>query len=658
MRDGMPPRSGRGAGANGQGLLGRQRGQRPEPQPRGFDDDPYRPYGEGTNTRVTAQRNLAATGNWTAASMASMTAVPAAPRHHLGIAIFHDGNPGHLWRGSVASNLAEAVLGVGAIMWLADFTQSPVAVALAVVALGLPFLLAGPMAARFENAKEPRTPLKWVGRLRLLFVLGLIAMHYHTILLAVYALLFVISYCGRLHDALRTAAIRTCLAPGEPEHVANDIAIGSALSAVLGPLLATLFYLLLGQRILLVGIGGAILCLISMNSENFLDALPEQKRAFLLATPETAHADATAAGLPDVADDEDEDDAEARRELGLPEWYQQGPKHAFQAMADLRAGLGLAGGATGTSVALWALGALAFVGGGLAALEVFYITGVVLLPAFYLGPLLAAEGGGLALGVLWASGATAKGSWRGIFLVGIVGSGVALLALASFPIMPVALAIAFVLGLMNALAVSGARYVLLAGFDGVERRAIASAEGWIGAFCGVLGALAFIPFLADPTGAPFPLHLPVQTAAMPAGTLLSLTGIAVMASGIVFGMLLNTNKKRTAKARKKGAGASTSKGRVPGATGEQSAYLPAADDDGWGDTGMHTGMHGWNETGEHGWGDTGMHTGAHGDPYAESRVGYDTTGYRSAADLDAYDDQDYDDPRGSSSRRGPQRPRW
>src|SRR5262249_29293089 len=197
---------------------------------------------------------------------------------------------------------------------------SPLAVAGAVAALGLPFVLAGPLAAPFENAHNPDRALKWLGRLRMVLALGLVAMHYRTILPVVFALLFILSICGRLCDALRTAPIRTCLAPGEPEHVASDLHIASALVAVLGPLLAALFYVLLGERILLVSIGSVVFFALSANSDTFLDALPARRRAFLLAAPTSSE-----------EDDEDEDEQqtpEEWRERALPEWYQQGPTHS------------------------------------------------------------------------------------------------------------------------------------------------------------------------------------------------------------------------------------------------------------------------------------------------------------------------------------------
>ncbi|HST86729.1 MAG TPA: hypothetical protein VLJ14_00010, partial [Ktedonobacterales bacterium] len=346
-------------------------------------------------------------------------------RHRLGVAIFHDGNPGHLWRGEVASLLGEGTLSVGVVMWLAALTQSPLIVAAAVVALGLPYLLAGPLTARLENAIDPAGRLKWISRLRVVFSLGLIAMHFRTIVPVLLALLFAVSLCGRLREAWRVAALRVCLLPGEPEHVANDVQIGATVAAVLGPLLATLLYILIGERILLVSIGAALLFLISANSESFLDPLAEERRAYLLADPETVGAEGEPLDAADAAHEDagDAGETEEERELRLPAWYQQGPTSMGEALGELRAGLGLAGASNPATAALLAITVLALAGGALAVLEVFYVVGAMRLPSFYLGPLVAAESAGLAVGALLAGVSSPRGVWRIKLVAGMMGSG-------------------------------------------------------------------------------------------------------------------------------------------------------------------------------------------------------------------------------------------
>src|SRR5690348_6115525 len=444
MRDGSPP--GRGPRGENRAMPGRPPaasygGRRGDGRGNNGRDGalaPYQPYQQQmSGGRVPVPGASAGWMPAVGARQLGWESVDAQgeQRHRLGIAIFHDGNPGHLWRGEVPSLLGAVALIVGVVLWLAALTQSPLIVAAAVVALGLPHLLAGPRTARLENADVPAGRLEWISRLRVIFSLGLIAMHFRTIVLVLLALLFAVSLCGRLREAWRVAALRVCLLPGEPEHVANDVQIGATVAAVLGPLLATLLYVLIGERILLVSIGAALLFLISANSESFLDPLAEERRAYLLADPDTMDTDGEAldAAHEDASDDEEE------RELRLPAWYQQGPTSMGEALGELRVGLGLAGASNPATAAMLAITVLALAGGALAVLEVFYVVGAMRLPSFYLGPLVAVESAGLAVGALLAGVSSPRGVWRIKLVAGVMGSGAGIMMLASLPVMPTAL---------------------------------------------------------------------------------------------------------------------------------------------------------------------------------------------------------------------------
>ena len=477
----------------------------------------YRPY--NPNARPAGPRGLPpdASARWDAdpfgasgvggpASAGTMTSthMEAIHRKRHGFALFHDGNAGHLWRGEVASLLGEGILSVGVIIWLVYLTASPYAVLTAVFALGLPWLLVGPLGASFENIREPGRLLAWIGRVRVVAALGVVAMHFLTIYPLLYLLLFVIGASGRLRQSLRVAAMRTCLAPGEIELVANDLYVGASVASVIGPLLGSLLFLALGDRVILVGLGAALFFLLAGNSDGFLDALPEAQRGFLLASPATvAPDDATredllravrAASEDDEGGDEAEDDAtlsDEARELALPEWYQQGPRTLGESLGDIRVGLGLAGGRKPSATGLLALLALALVGGGLTTLEVFYLQDQLNLPALYLGIVAGLEGGGLALGALLASMPPFSKMGARLTVIGLALTGVALAIFGVAPLALIAFAAALGMGVANALAVTGARQALRMGRDGAERRAISAAEGFLTAGASLLGALLF-----------------------------------------------------------------------------------------------------------------------------------------------------------------------
>ncbi len=462
-------------------------------------EDPYRPY-----VPYTAARRAALSHD-------------QAMRGRHGFAMFHDGNAGHFWRGEVFSNLADAMLVTGLLLWIAQLTYSPQSIALIVALMALPWLLAGPLAVPLQHVRQPGRALRHVGNARVFFTFGLVAIqliHYRGIFPSalypvLFLLIFAISLCGRLRESLRVAAIRTCLAPGEPELVANDLQIGAAVVAVVGPLLAALLFIVLGERILLVAIGAAVVYFLSANSDSFLDVQPVWRRAFALVSPETAVEDEQLrAELLEAAQPEErrvgaaaafgtgnpEGEYKLLVERALPEWYQLGPRSIGQGLADLRAGLGLAALTNSSRTSLYVLGSLALIGGGLTVLEVFYVLYILQVPIFYLGALLAMEGGGLALGGSMAAGLVAKGSWRFATVLGLLGTGIALGIWALWPSLEVALPAALLLGTANAFAVMGARHGVRIGFSGPERRALTAAEGFINALCAIAGAGIFVFF--------------------------------------------------------------------------------------------------------------------------------------------------------------------
>src|SRR5215467_13027075 len=114
MSDGTPPRS-RDARRSDPGASNRV----PVPRRSGAD------WGSGYPGSSSRMPTLASTlygaamsrqeDLWTSARMDAVQA----HRHHIGIAVFHDGNPGHLWRGQFTSRIGEILVGVVVVMWLA-----------------------------------------------------------------------------------------------------------------------------------------------------------------------------------------------------------------------------------------------------------------------------------------------------------------------------------------------------------------------------------------------------------------------------------------------------------------------------------------------------------------------------------------------------------
>jgi MFS family permease len=228
-------------------------------------------------------------------------------------------------------------------------------------------------------------------------------------------------------------------------------------------------------------------------------------------------------------------------------------------------------------------------------LEIFFLQDRLGLPGFYFGPMVAAEAGGLALGALFADTIARRGYGRPALIAGVVGTGFALATMTLVSMLLAVLACALLLGLFNALAVTGARVGLFAGFTGFERRAIASAEAWLVALAGVVGAGLFTVFYAGVAGIP---GLPSALARLPfpgwpVGIVMLGTGIVLVVSAIIFVVLL-ARKQRAAKASSRSAADGDFDGWGDEGYEGESAYLPAAD--GWdGESAYMPAADGWDD---------------------------------------------------------------
>src|SRR5690242_18880484 len=127
--------------------------------------------------------------------------------------------------------------------------------------------------------------------------------------------------------------MRACLAQSQPEREAASTHFAAAVVAVVGPMFSSSLFILLGERILPVAVGAAVIFLIGTGSDAMVNALPPERRAFLLAQPETPDEAETDE---DAAEDEEDDSPDAlmeRREAALPEWQQWGPGRVGEAIA-------------------------------------------------------------------------------------------------------------------------------------------------------------------------------------------------------------------------------------------------------------------------------------------------------------------------------------
>jgi hypothetical protein len=557
----------------------------------------------------------------------------------------------------VLSFVGESIISVGSVIWLATQTASPLIVTLAVLALGAPYVLAGLLFARMEHVEHPGGPMRWVGWLRTVLALGLAALQFQFSVPAALGLLFMISLTGRLHDRLRIAAERTCLALGETEHVASDLQIGLSIAAVVGPLLAMAFYILPGENSIGLGVGACLAFLLCSNSEGFLDTLPPHRRDYLLAVPVEADAETddlteheeNATGAVAAANTQerlDETDPEMRREQALPEWFQQTPRSPVQVIADIRGGLALAGSEKRGTLAIQALALLGLAGGGLSVLEVYFVQTAMGLSAFYLGALLAVEAAGLALGALMADLFGERKTLVPLF-AGLSLAGVALVSFVYLPLLPLILVPALFLGVANALAVQRAHRALLGGFSGAERRALGSAARAVSTFAGLFGAALFGVAYAGHVAGPITSKLPLPN--WSAAELVFVTGLALILSPA---LLIGGNVLAARKRKPKEPAEAEQQDSADGFTGEHTGLfgrLADADDDQYAESGAYEmDAEGYEESAVYEWDEQ------------DSRASRSYSRYRNEEAWNDDEERD-DDPRGSRdrwNRRPPRSPRW
>ncbi len=231
------------------------------------------------------------------------------------------------------------------------------------------------------------------------------------------------------------------------------------------------------------------------------------------------------------------------------------------------------------------------VGGGFTVLEVFYVLYILPAPISVLGVLLAVEAGGMALGAVFAP---SREEWRPGVVIGMLGTGLGLVALATFQTVAIAVGACFLLGLMNALAVTGARRGLRAGFNGRAQRALTAGEGFITALCGVVGIGLFLFIYLGPAALPRValallgfLRFPANWWSLP--EVLLGTGVIMIVTSLIFAALLLVSGNGVVRQKGTGVAPLTMRSRAIEAF-DASAAFPAADD--WDESAEYSSRHG------------------------------------------------------------------
>ncbi|HEV8245140.1 MAG TPA: MFS transporter, partial [Polyangiaceae bacterium] len=311
---------------------------------------------------------------------------------------FLNRNFGLLWLGQTISVIGDFVFDTTLVVWIATFLAkhqpwAPLAVSGVLFAASVPVLLVGPIAGVFVDRWNKRRTMLVMDALRVVLVLalfpatGLIPLPGVDVtqipiiwkLGAVYAVVFLLNACGRFFRPASLALVGDLVAEAQQAQAMGMLQTSASLAILIGPALATPLLVVFGPYWAL-GIN-TLSFLVSLATILAIAAPREEKR-------------------PDVAG-----------EGGFVHEFFAGISYFFR------------------SRILRALGIGAFIvmlgGGGLNALDIFFVTDNLHATPALFGLLATAQGVGMLLGALLASAfaeriGIIRTLWGGLALAGIL----------------------------------------------------------------------------------------------------------------------------------------------------------------------------------------------------------------------------------------------
>ena len=389
------------------------------------------------------------------------------------------GNIGRLWFSEIASTTGDVILGAGIVIWFTQITKSFQAVSLLLLALAVPIMLVSALAGSLASRRDTRRLITLLGMLRIALALLFVLMHFHTVVPIALLLGFGLALTTSMRGMLRRGAI----AHGVPVRSRGLLASGDQVAAggiaVAGPALATLLFILDGERIFTISLGAALCYALAFIGETRVEPLPDK---ILFQRP----ANATKDEAPEsVWEEEDEDEVVVAAEKRAAVWELEAVPNTRESLADVNAGLRIAGTSSHALVALLLLALLALAGGALAAIEPFYVAVDLHQVPYVLGLLFTATGLGAALASAIVVELRAFG--RFFLLIGAIASGIGLIMLTHTPDVQQALEAVALLGAANIFAIRGGQMTLLRHFVPVEQRAVTAALNTVRSVMSVVG---------------------------------------------------------------------------------------------------------------------------------------------------------------------------
>ncbi|HKD76927.1 MAG TPA: MFS transporter, partial [Ktedonobacterales bacterium] len=450
------------------------------------------PSGDPSRTMTPSRANAAGMGNttmWQGAlrslHMPTVSAPMPPPR-------LWSGNIGRLWMSEIASTTGDVVLGVGVTIWFMQVTRSFPDVALLLLAFAVPALLVSLLAGSLASVRDMRRLISLLDLLRIALAGLFVLLYFDTILPIALLLAFGMSLSSNMRSMARRGAIRH----GVPMRGRTLLASGDQLAAgiisVAGPALATLLFILNGERIFSISLGAVICYILTFVGESQVEPLPDK---ILYQRPAN---DVAAAKNESVWEDEEDEDADSQvvaAERKAPVWELEAPPNARAALSDVNDGLRIAGTSSHALVAIALIALLAAAGGVLAAVEPFYVWLDLNQVPYVLGLFFTATGLGATLASAIVVEVRAFG--RFFLVVGALAGGVGLNLLLRTHSLTHGLILFAVIGAANVFAIRGGQMALLRHFLPAEQRAVASAMTAIRSIMPPIGILAAIFLVTD-----------------------------------------------------------------------------------------------------------------------------------------------------------------
>jgi MFS family permease len=299
-----------------------------------------------------------------------------------------------LWLKQSITALCDTLFSTTLIIWVSLRSNSPVAVGLALASLGIPYAVFGPFAeAATERWSRRRTMFVTdVVRALLTFFLCIAflpVLSPNRGLALICLLCFFIGLMSRFSLAAQRSSITAVVRPKEHARGISRIQGTVGIMAIIGPILAAMLFLMLGDPTPLPGlIVAGFLLLLSAGGAQAMDHRFTTKMQAVRVRRKRRAGDA---GGEEV---EQEGLAQNDEEIWHPSVLRSGIADSFKGVRQV-----LQQRPFGTVAKIVAL--VAFVGGIFNVLEVFFVSTYLGAPAPFLGLLVSANAAGFLLGSAW-----------------------------------------------------------------------------------------------------------------------------------------------------------------------------------------------------------------------------------------------------------------